>query len=154
MSTETDTYHLFGNLLRFLIRPSQGAAYLLVETLTAPGAGAPLNRHPEDDEAFYVLEGTFEFTVGNETFAAHSRRFVKVPPGEKHSFKNVGHQAGRLLVLNSPGKVHEGFFSQAGEAMPRGTTTLPPPFDKPDIQRVVEVGRRNGLEFLLPNGGH
>jgi hypothetical protein len=86
--------------------------------------------------------------------SATSGRFVKVPLGEKHAFRNVGQQPGRLLVLNSPGKVHEGFFSQAGDAMPAGATALPPPVGNPDVPRVVEVGKRNGLEFLLDGDAH
>jgi quercetin dioxygenase-like cupin family protein len=147
---QTDTYHLLGNLLRFHARSSETGAYCLVESLTAPGAGAPPNRHPSDDEAFYVLEGSFEFTIEKHTVSAESGSFVKIPKGAVHAFRNVGQAPGRLLIINSPGKVHDGFFSEAGEPMPPGTRELPPPGGPPDIQRLVEIGRRNGLEFLLP----
>jgi quercetin dioxygenase-like cupin family protein len=148
---QTDTYHLLGNLLRFHARsPDTGGAYCLVESLTAPGAGAPPNRHPSDDEAFYVLDGTFEFMINGETIPASSGSFVKVPNGAVHGFKNVGQTPGRLLIINSPGKAHDGFFSEAGDPMPPGTRELPPPSGAPDIPRVLEIGKRNGLEFLLP----
>jgi quercetin dioxygenase-like cupin family protein len=150
-ATRTDTYHLLGNLLRFHARsPDTGGAYCLVETLTAPGAGAPPNRHPSDDEAFYVLEGTFEFTIGDETITATAGRFVRVPNGAVHAFRNVGSAPGRMLIINSPGRAHDGFFSEAGEPMPPGTRDLPPPAGPPDIPRLLEIGRRNGLEFLIP----
>jgi quercetin dioxygenase-like cupin family protein len=148
---QTDTYHLLGNLLRFHARsPDTGGAYCLVESLTAPGAGAPPNRHPSDDEAFYVLDGTFEFMINGETIPASSGSFVKVPNGAVHAFKNVGQTPGRLLIINSPGKAHDGFFSEAGDPMPPGTREIPPPSGAPDIPRVLEIGKRNGLEFLLP----
>ncbi|MGK9231910.1 cupin domain-containing protein [Inquilinus limosus] len=147
----TDTYHLFGNLLRFLAHsPDTGGAYCLVESLTAPGAGAPPNRHPGEDEAFYVLDGSFAFTIGGETVAAETGAFVKIPDGAVHAFKNVGARPGRLLIINAPGRVHDAFFSQAGEPMPPGTRELPPQNGAPDIPRVIEIGRLNGLEFLLP----
>ncbi|MDX3925125.1 MAG: cupin domain-containing protein [Shinella sp.] len=151
---QTDTYHLLGNLIRFHIRsPETGGAYCLVETLSAPGAGAPPNRHPGDDEAFYVLDGLFEFTVGEDVITAGTGSFVKVPPGAVHAFRNVGEAPGRLLVINSPGRVHDGFFTEAGEPMPPGTRDLPEPSgEAPDIPRLLEIGRRNGLEFLLPGG--
>jgi mannose-6-phosphate isomerase-like protein (cupin superfamily) len=152
--SRTDTYHLLGNLLRFHTRPSDaGSAYCLVEALTAPGAGAPPNRHPADDEAFYVLDGSFEFIIGDRTISATKGSFVKVPPGEVHAFRNVGKEPGRLLIINSPGKVHEGFFSEAGDPMSPGTTDLPQANGAPDIPRVLEIGKRNGLEFLLPGEG-
>ncbi|AWM87605.1 cupin domain-containing protein [Microvirga sp. 17 mud 1-3] len=148
--TETDTYHLLGNLLRFHARsPDTGGAYCLVETLTAPGAGTPPNRHPSDDEAFYVLEGAFEFLVGDETVTAAAGDFVKVPNGAVHAFKNVGEAPGRLLIINAPGRAHDGFFREAGDPMPAGTRELPAPEGEPDIPRLLEIGRRNGLEFLL-----
>jgi quercetin dioxygenase-like cupin family protein len=152
MSTmQTDTYHLFGNLFRFHAHsPDTGGTYCLIETLTAPGAGVPPNRHPDDDEAFYILDGLFEFMVDGETVQARTGSFVKIPTGAIHAFRNIGPAPGRLLIINSPGRVHDGFFTEAGEAMPVGTRDLPPPSgEPPDIPRVVEIGRRNGLEFLL-----
>jgi quercetin dioxygenase-like cupin family protein len=145
----TDTYHLLGNLLRFQARPNDtGGAYCLVESVTAPGAGAPPNRHPGDDEAFYVLEGEFEFLVAEQTISAPAVAFVKIPNGAVHAFKNVGEGPGRLLIINSPGRAHERFFSEAGEPMPPGTRALPAP-SAPDIPKVLEIGRQNGMEFLL-----
>jgi quercetin dioxygenase-like cupin family protein len=152
---QTDTYHLFGNLIRFLARSSDtGGAYCLVEVVVAPGAGAPPNRHPSDDEAFYVIDGSFEFMVSGETVTKQAGGFVRVSPkGAVHAFKNVGEKPGRLLIVNAPGKVHDGFFSEAGEPMPPGTTELPPMGGPPDIPRLLEIGQRNGLEFLLPEDG-
>jgi mannose-6-phosphate isomerase-like protein (cupin superfamily) len=145
---QTDTYYLAGILLRFLVR-DPGAGYCLVEALVGPGAGPPPNRHPADDEAFYVLEGTFEFGVGSETRTAKRGDFVRIPNGEVHTFRNVGQQPGRLLIMNSPGTLHVNFFSQAGEPMPSGTWELPSPSGPPDVERLLEVGRQNGMEFIL-----
>lgn len=154
-SRQTDTYYLLGNLLRFHARsPETGGAYCLIETLTAPGAGAPPNRHPGDDEGFYVLEGKFEFIIADATFTVPPGSFVKIPNGAVHAFKNVGPEAGRLLIINSPGKAHEAFFTEAGEPMPPGTRDLPPPSGAPDIARLLEIGRRNGLEFLVHAEAH
>ncbi len=152
---QTDSYHLLGNLLRFHSRsPDTGGACSLVEALTAPGAGAPPNRHPSDDEAFYVLDGTFEFTIEGRTIPAAKGSFVRVPNGALHAFKKIGTEPGRLLIINSPGRAHDGFFSEAGEPMPPGTSDLPPPSSPPDIPRLLEIGRRNGLEFLLDSDRH
>lgn len=154
--TSTDTYYLFGVLVRFLQRSREtGGAYCLAEALVAPGAGAPPNRHPGDDEAFYVLDGRFEFMIDGAVIAATAGSFVKVPTGAPHAFRNVGTEPARLLVLNTPGVVHDGFFSEVGEPMPPGTTTLPPPSDTPpDIPRLVEIARRNGLELLIGDAPH
>ena len=148
---ETDTYHLLGNLLRFVIRSHDtGGAYSLTESIVAPGSGAPPNRHPADAEAFYVVEGTFEFMLEGRTISATAGDCVRVPDGAVHAFRNAGSAPGKLLIINSPGRDHEAFFSEAGDPLPPGTRELPPPAGAPDIPRLLEIGRRHGLEFLLP----
>lgn len=58
-----------------------------------------------------------------------------------------------MLIINLPGFVHDAFFAQAGEPMPPGTRELPPPSSEPpNLQRVIDAGRRNGVELLLPEG--
>lgn len=146
---QTDTYYLAGILLHFLVRDPD-AGYCLVEGLVAPGAGPPPNRHPADDEAFYILDGTFEFGIGAENRIATTGDFVKIPRGEVHTFRNISQAPARVLIINAPGIVHIGFFSQAGEPMPAGTRDLPSPSGPPDVLRLVEIGRSNGLEFLVP----
>ena len=77
--------------------------------------------------------------------------FVQVPTGAVHAFRNVGDAPARLLIINTPGHVHDGFFSEAGEPMQPGTRELPQRSGEvPDIPRLLDIGRRNGLEFLLP----
>ena len=155
VQAETDTYHLLGNLLRFLVRSHEtGGAYSLTESLVAPGAGAPPNRHPADGEVFYVIDGQFEFMVEGRTIPATAGDCVRVPDGAVHAFRNAGTGPGKLLIVNSPGRDHEAFFSEAGDPLPSGTRELPPPAGAPDIPRLLEIGRRHGLEFLLPSDGN
>jgi len=149
-------YHLFGNLIRFHASSADtGGVYCLVESLTAPGAGAPPNRHPGEDEAFFVLDGTFEFTIEGETTTATSGQFVKIPDGAVHAFRNAGATPGRLLIINSPGRLHDVFFSQAGDPLPLETRELPPPGDEaPDIARIIGIAQANGMEFVVPAEQH
>jgi quercetin dioxygenase-like cupin family protein len=78
-----------GILIRFLVcDPETG--YCLVEALVGPGAGPPPNRHPADNEAFYVLDGTFEFGIGSENRLATAGEFVKVPRGRSIPSKTSG----------------------------------------------------------------
>lgn len=115
-----------------------------------PGAGAPPNGHPADGEVFYVIDEQFEFTVEGRTILAPGGDSVRVPDGAVHAFRNAGTAPGKLLIVNSPGRDHDAFFSEAGDPLPSGTRELPPPAVAPDIPRLLEIGRRHGLEFLLP----
>jgi hypothetical protein len=43
-----------------------GGSFGLVEVSTPEGSGPPPHVHEREDELFYVLEGTYEVTVGGE----------------------------------------------------------------------------------------
>ena len=145
-------YHLLGNLLTFHAFPAEtGDRYTVVEIKTAPGAGAPPNHHAGEDESFFVLDGKFEFFVDGKTIGAKSGDFVKVPEGAVHAFKCTGTQPGRLLCVNSPGLMHDAFFTQAGEAMPNGTTDIPKPDGPPDIPMIMAVAESVGMTILKPD---
>ena len=144
-------YHLLGNLLTFHAFPAEtGERYTIVEIKTAPGAGAPPNHHAGEDESFFVLEGEFEFFLNGATLAAKAGDFVKVPDGAVHAFTCTGERPGRLLCVNAPGAMHDTFFTEAGEALPDGTTEVPEPDGPPDIPAIMAVAERVGMTILAP----
>lgn len=151
MMTQPRTFHLLGNLLHFHAFSSEtGGHYCVVEAKTAPGAGAPPNHHKGEQECFYVLEGTFEFMIEGKTRQAGPGEFVAIPDGAVHAFTNVGSAPGRVIIINSPGAMHDAFFSSAGEALPEGTTDIPAPNGAPDIPHVLSTAQAAGMTILPP----
>lgn len=145
-------YHLLGNLLTFHAFPAEtGDRYTIVEIKTVPGAGAPPNHHAGEDESFFVLEGEFEFFVNGETKNVQCGDFVKIPEGAVHAFTCTGKRPGRLLCVNSPGAMHDTFFTEAGEAMPDGTRDVPAPGGPPDIPAIMAVANKVGMTILTPD---
>jgi quercetin dioxygenase-like cupin family protein len=65
---------------------------------TGPGA----HSHDEDD-LFYVLEGTMSFLVGQEWLDAPAESFVLAPGGVTHDFENRSDAPARVLNLSIPG---------------------------------------------------
>ena len=59
--------------------------------------------HEHDDhvDAFYVLEGEVEFTIGDETVRLGPGAIVAAPPGTRHGFRGVNGRA-RVLNLHAP----------------------------------------------------
>lgn len=149
-TADTDTYHLFGVVVRFLATNAQTGGYCLCEGLVAPGAGAPPNRHAGEDESFYVLNGSFAFVIDGESRTVGAGDFVKIPDGAVHAFKNIGTAPARLLIINAPGKIHEAFFSRVGEPLPRGSWDFPEPKGAPDVPRLVAIAKATGVEILPP----
>jgi quercetin dioxygenase-like cupin family protein len=77
-------------------------AYTVHESSKAPGRGAPLHVHHKHEEAFYVLDGSIEFTVDEQRITAGAGAFVLVPRGTKHAFAVVGDAPARYLCIFSP----------------------------------------------------
>lgn len=148
-NSATDTFHILGTIIR-LLSPgsSNGGAFSLAEFRTRPGAGAPPNRHPGDDESFYVLSGQYEFAVDGVIRLVGPGGFVKVPNGSIHHFTNVGSGDATMLVINAPGSIHDRFFTMAGEPLPSGTTIFPVPKDPPDVAAIRAIAEGCGIEFV------
>jgi len=107
---------LLGEPRTFKITPSEnGGAYLQFETAHLPGIGAPPHLHREEDEAFYVLAGQYEFLVGDRCITAPAGAFAFVPRGTVHAFTNTGEAPGRMLITVTPGTGHEGLFRTVEE---------------------------------------
>jgi quercetin dioxygenase-like cupin family protein len=100
-----------------VVRPGEGARVgnveFLARTADTPrftcgiidfAAGREVEPHvpPDEDDAFYVLEGELTFAVGGEEVAAPAGTFVLVPPGVEHGFRNVGLEPARILNIHAP----------------------------------------------------
>src|SRR6201991_712151 len=63
---------------------------------------APLHIHHEDDEAWYVLEGTLCILSGNTVIEAPAGSAVLVPRGTKHTYWNPTQEPTRSLRIMRP----------------------------------------------------
>lgn len=122
-----------------------GGAFSLIEQLVTPAGNPPMHVHRHEDEAFYVLDGEVEVTIGGERRVARRGDFVFGPRRVPHTYAVLGDEA-RLLVLSSPGGV-ERFFRAVGE--PAGAPVLPEP-KVPDPERLVPVAAAHGIDILPP----
>jgi mannose-6-phosphate isomerase-like protein (cupin superfamily) len=60
---------------------------------------APLHAHRSDDEAWYVLEGTLAFRLGDTTVEAHAGGAVVAPRGTPHTYWNPAAEPARYLLV-------------------------------------------------------
>jgi mannose-6-phosphate isomerase-like protein (cupin superfamily) len=79
------------------------AGYSISEWWLEPNTKGPgPHSHPEDD-AFFVIEGTMSFLVGDRWIDAPVGSFVLAPGGVTHDFENRGTvRAGVLNFSNGP----------------------------------------------------
>jgi quercetin dioxygenase-like cupin family protein len=147
--TPGTTVHLLGTLITFRATAVETEGLLsLVDTTTAPGQGTPPHLQRDDAEAFYVLEGEYEFILGEQSVTRGPSSFIFVPRGTPHGFRNAGSSPARMLIINLPGGLHENFFAEAGE--PVADASVFPAMTPPDVPRIVAACARYGIEMLPP----
>lgn len=140
--------HVLGNLLTFHLRAAQtGGAFTLVECETLPGAGTPPHIQDGDAEAFLVLEGSYVFQIDGRTETHGPGGFVRIERGQVHAFRNPGDRPARMLILNWPGGLHEGFFDAIGEPLAPGEAPVP---SAPDMGRIFAAAQAAGITLLPP----
>jgi quercetin dioxygenase-like cupin family protein len=81
---------------------TSNAFSLMERTLPPGGRKPPAHIHTNCEEAFYVLEGEIEFSLGAATYLGRPGSFVLVPGGVAHTFGNPGTVPARVLVIHAP----------------------------------------------------
>lgn len=128
-----------------------GGAFALSELTVRPEFGPPPHVHQREDESFYVLEGEFQFLDGDRAFTAGAGSFVHLPKGRLHAHLAAGDAPARALVLVTPAGV-EKFIEEAGRPA-TGDPTPPPPPEMPELERIVAVAQKYGIEVPPPPDG-
>lgn len=127
-------------------------AYFCFEVSTTPGFGPPLHRHAYR-ELFYVLEGSYEFTLERggqlETIVAEAGSAVSVPSNVAHTFKNATDGPARLLFVHQPAALEE-FFEEFGVAVDR-VGGAPDELEPPDYGAMAAALERNGVRVVAPS---
>src|SRR6516164_8633752 len=138
-----------GQLMTFLAtaEDTQGK-FALIEAVARKGNVPPPHIHHREEETFYVMEGEMTFSVGGQTIKATPGTMVCLPRDVPHSFV-IDSEQGRALILLTPAGL-EGWFKEF--SVPAPAMTLPRQAEVPysEIQRMIEVSPRYGLEFVLP----
>ena len=132
--------HVLGTDVRFLCEGRDtNSAWSLMEVTLPQGAGPPPHRHAWD-EAYYVIEGSVAFSVGDEAVDAGAGDFVYTPGGVLHGFRGASEQPARLLVFDAPAHA-AAFFKRVD----REVRELPR-----ELAKVLAIGEETGIHFEQP----
>jgi mannose-6-phosphate isomerase-like protein (cupin superfamily) len=137
-----------GELLRgrnrtFLIKAARPELSLIEYDAGPDYAGASPHFHERHSDAFYVLDGELEFTLGRETVLAPAGTAVVAPPGVVHAFTNASGGRVRFLNVHAP----DAGFADYIRAAVRGVRAT---FDSVDVDGPQEPG---GGTVLGPGEG-
>jgi mannose-6-phosphate isomerase-like protein (cupin superfamily) len=125
-----------------------GGAYVFFDELTDPGGGPPLHIHDREDEAYFILDGRFEFQVGEQTLTASPGDVMLAPRGVPHTFRNVGSSPARKLALAWPAGLDR-FFLEVGQPVGAAAPASPP--DPDAMARFAEAVAKYGMTMLAPS---
>lgn len=139
-SHEIPPLEVLGTQVRFLVEAQRtSGAWSLMEVAIPLNSGPPAHNHSWD-EAYFITEGTVEFTVGGKQFTATAGDFIYTPGGVAHGFRGTSAQPAHMLIFDAPAHA-AAFFKQVD----REVRDLPR-----DLPKVLEIGKNTGIHFLQP----
>ena len=116
-----------------------GGAISVLMGWLKPGEGPGDHVHFNQEEIFFIVEGTFELTVGGQTMTAGPGTIVFISRNVVHRFKNVGDTTGRMLDWSLPGG-HDHYFKAISELGASGGLTG---------EKVMEINEQFDTKFLV-----
>ncbi len=121
-----------------------GGSFALIEDRLPAGRDTPYHLHQREDETFHLLEGEMTFYSGSDMFTAAAGATVFLPRGIPHGFR--ADTPGRVLILTTPA----GFDDFVREVGTPATSLEIPELHQPDVQKLVVVAAKYGIEILGP----
>src|SRR5215203_7109371 len=140
---------ILDELLTFKVHDDQSQTVGIFEDEVLPETGPPAHLHRSQNETHYILEGEFEFVVGERKVNAGAGSVVYVPTTMVHAFTNTGTKKGKILFINTPAGPLEQFLVEFGEPVSDPSS---PPEGEPDLDKLqASAQRTGGIEFVVPS---
>jgi mannose-6-phosphate isomerase-like protein (cupin superfamily) len=115
-----------------------GGAISVLAAWLKPGEGPGDHVHFNQEEIFFIVEGTYELTVDGQTSMAGPGTIVFIPRNVVHRFKNVGDTTGCMLDWTLPGG-QDHYFKAISDLAASGDFTP---------EKVMEINKRHDTKFL------
>ena len=97
-----------GSTIRELLahRNSSIRKQSLAEARLGPGCATTPHHHRVTEEIYYILSGTADMTLGDETRGVGPGDAIAIPPGMRHTIRNTGDTELVFLCTCAPGYEH------------------------------------------------
>ncbi len=119
-----------------LTTEATGGAISVLMAWHKPGEGPPDHVHFSQEETFFIVEGTYELTIGDQTATAGPGTLVFIPRNVMHRFKNVGDTTACMLDWSRGGQDH--YFKMVSELAAGGGFTG---------EKVTEISKKFDTNF-------
>jgi DNA-binding transcriptional MerR regulator len=114
--------------------------------------GGPRHLHFEQDEWIYVVEGTFEFEVGDRQFRLGPGETVFIPRKVPHVWACGGAEPGRIINVYQPAGRMEDFFRTVPNfpGLPTRDDVINNSYTKEHHEAVHRLFNSHGMDVLGP----
>jgi len=116
-------------------------AYTVCEAIEPPESGAGYHRHPSYDETFLIIEGHYDFRLDGKLLKLGPGDSVFVPRGTPHGFVSTGPEAGRQIIISSPGGIFDAMIAEV-TMLDTGSPT------RNASEEAKAIAAKYGLEFV------
>jgi quercetin dioxygenase-like cupin family protein len=137
---ETSVLYAFGEEVTIYLDGKRAGGKLTMWTeVTPPGGGPPPHYHLNEDETFHVLQGRVAFLLNEAWNEVGPGGTAFMPRSVIHTFKNVGGEPSRMLIMTMPSGIEKFFARCAAEFAKQG---------EPDMSQIIAIGAEHGIHFV------
>jgi len=97
------TRRAWGSQVWLATRALTGSSLSLTRMILTPGHSGEAHRHPNADEAIYLIKGRVEVRAGAETFPLDATDALAIPGGLSHQIHNPSTEDAELIICYSSG---------------------------------------------------
>ena len=94
-------------------------------TLDPEGGQVPWHNQ-EQEEVYYIVEGTGEMCLGTERKTVCSGQAINIPPGEYHQLTNIGKRPLIMIYCYGPAGDVDHWKQELAGTLPRAGVDVPP----------------------------
>ena len=117
-------------------------------------SGGPRHLHHKQDEWIYILDGDFEFRIGDKQFRLGPGESIFIPRKTPHVWGCISKKNGRVLDVFQPAGNMEEFFRKIGEP-PKDLITAKQMVDKSytnaQVKSLHKIFRLHGMDLMGPS---
>lgn len=121
-------------------------AYSTMEYHLSPGDGTDEHQHGNEDETWFLLDGTMKWKFEDQEYEAKKGDFVHMPRGKRHSFHNGSDKEAHMLVHCIPAGL-EKYFLEIGKPVDPNPTGKKPPTTQEVAKMASEAAKKYGLSY-------
>lgn len=121
-------------------------SYCAIELYATKEGSPPWHVHHREDEAFYVIDGSFTFYVGEKVIKAKPGDYLMAPKDIPHTYTVDSEGHARVLMICSPA----GFEDLVRAMSTPATSLVPPPPEEAalDYGALTELASSYGVAFI------